>query len=111
MGRKTSVRWLLFEYKGLELVILSKLFKTKELAEKARQKYPDRVRRKRRCGSFLIGGGAARVVPSSPAWQAPCLVPWAESEESQFTFRLSVRGGQENLFMHSRKIRPVLFRA
>jgi len=43
---KTSVRWLLFEYKGLELVILSKPFKTKELAEKARLKYPDRARRK-----------------------------------------------------------------
>jgi len=38
---KSSVRWLLFEYKGLELVILSKPFKTKELAEKARQKYPE----------------------------------------------------------------------
>jgi len=43
---KTSVRWLLFEYEGLELVILSKGFKTKKLAEKARLKYPDRVRRK-----------------------------------------------------------------
>jgi hypothetical protein len=43
---KSSVRWLLFEYKDLELVILSKPFKTKKLAEKARQKYPDSVRRK-----------------------------------------------------------------
>ena len=51
---KTSVRWLLFEYKGLELVILSKPFKTKKLAEKARQKYADRVRRK-------IGIGVMRV--------------------------------------------------
>jgi hypothetical protein len=42
----TAVRWLLFEYQGLELVILSKPFKSKELAEKARLKYPDRVRRK-----------------------------------------------------------------
>jgi len=42
---KTSLRWLLFEYKGLELVILSKPFKTKKLAEKARRKYPDRVAR------------------------------------------------------------------
>ena len=32
---KASVRWLLFEYKGLELVILSKPFKTKKLAEEA----------------------------------------------------------------------------
>ena len=51
---KASVRWLLFEYQGLELVILSKPFKTKELAEKARQKYPERVRRK-------IGIGVVRV--------------------------------------------------
>ena len=51
---KSSVRWLLFEYKGLELVILSKPFKTKKLAEKARLKYPDRVRRK-------IGIGVVRV--------------------------------------------------
>jgi hypothetical protein len=39
MGRKTSVRWLLFENNGLELVVLSKPFKTKKLAEKARLKY------------------------------------------------------------------------
>jgi len=51
---KTSVRWLLFEYKYSELVILSKPFKTKELAEKARLKYPDRMRRK-------IGIGVVRV--------------------------------------------------
>ena len=51
---KSSVRWALFEYKGLELVILSKPFKSKKLAEKARLKYPDRVRRK-------IGIGVTRV--------------------------------------------------
>jgi len=51
---KTTVRWLLFEYKGLELVILSKPFKTKELAEKARLKYPDRIRRQ-------IGIGVVQV--------------------------------------------------
>jgi len=51
---KTSVRWLLFEYKGLELVILSKPFKTKELAEKARQKYPESRAKK-------IGIGVVRV--------------------------------------------------
>jgi len=48
------MRWLLFEYKGLELVILSKPFKTKMLAEKERLKYPDRVRKK-------IGIGLMRV--------------------------------------------------
>ncbi len=51
---KTSGRWLLFEYKGSELVILSKPFKTKKLAEKARLKYPDRERRK-------VGIGVVRV--------------------------------------------------
>jgi Txe/YoeB family toxin of Txe-Axe toxin-antitoxin module len=51
---KTSVRWVLFEYKGLELVILSKPFKTKEQAEKARQNYPEHWARK-------IGIGVVRV--------------------------------------------------
>jgi hypothetical protein len=54
---KTSVRWLLFEYKGFELVILSKSFKSKKLAEKARSKYPDSVGRK-------IGIGVVRVTNS-----------------------------------------------
>jgi hypothetical protein len=43
---KVSVRWLVFEYKGVELVVLSKSFKTKKLAEKARLKYPDQARRR-----------------------------------------------------------------
>jgi hypothetical protein len=47
-------RWALFEYKGRELVILSKPFKTKELAEKARLKYPEPRARK-------IGIGMVRV--------------------------------------------------
>ncbi len=51
---KSSVRWLLFEYQSLELVILSKPIKTKKLAEKARLKYPERERRK-------IGIGVVRV--------------------------------------------------
>jgi hypothetical protein len=51
---KSSVRWVLFEYKGVELVVLSKPFKTKKLVEKARQKYPDRVRSK-------IGIGLMRI--------------------------------------------------
>jgi len=51
---KSSVRWLLFEYQGLELIILSKPFKTKELTEKARLKYPERERRK-------IGIGVVRL--------------------------------------------------
>ena len=53
-----SVRWLLFEYNGLELVILSKPFKTKELAEKARLKYPDRMAR--RIGIGVVRGPSVR---------------------------------------------------
>jgi len=51
---KPTARWVLFEYKCLELVILSKPFKTKELAEKARQKYPEQRARK-------IGIGVVRA--------------------------------------------------
>ena len=54
---KSSVRWFLFEYQGRKLVILSKGFKTKGLAEKARLKYPESVRRK-------IGIGVVRVTNS-----------------------------------------------
>jgi hypothetical protein len=43
---KASVRWLVFEYQGLELVILSKGFKTKKLAEKAWLEYPHHMRKK-----------------------------------------------------------------
>jgi hypothetical protein len=43
--KSSAARWLLFEYKWLELVILSKPFKTKEQAEKERLKYPERERK------------------------------------------------------------------
>jgi len=36
--KTAKLRWVLYEYKGRELVILSKSFKTKALAEKARLK-------------------------------------------------------------------------
>jgi hypothetical protein len=42
---KISVRWVLFEYVEREPKVLSKLFKTKKEAEKARLKYPERRRR------------------------------------------------------------------
>jgi hypothetical protein len=42
---KTIERWLLFKYVGLEFTPLSKPFKTKEQAEKAREKYPERLRK------------------------------------------------------------------
>jgi len=42
---KISERWLLFKYVGLEFTPLSKPFKSKEQAEKARLKYPERERK------------------------------------------------------------------
>ena len=42
---KTTERWLLFKYVGTDLTPLSKPFKTKELAEKARLKFSERERR------------------------------------------------------------------
>jgi hypothetical protein len=44
-GMKTTERWLLFKYVGTDLTPLSKPFKTKELAEKARLKFSERERR------------------------------------------------------------------
>jgi hypothetical protein len=43
-----------FQYVGLEFTPLSKPFKTREQAEKAREKYPERERRK-------IGVGVIRI--------------------------------------------------
>jgi len=51
---KIVERWLLFEYVGLEFTPLSKPFKTKGQAEKAREKYPERLRKK-------IGLGVIRI--------------------------------------------------
>ena len=47
-------QWLLFKYIGGEFTPLSKPFETKQLAEKARQKYPERQRK-------TIGLGVIRV--------------------------------------------------
>jgi hypothetical protein len=43
---KESVRWFLFEYVGRELKTLSRPFKNKTQAEKAREKYPEGERKK-----------------------------------------------------------------
>jgi hypothetical protein len=51
---KTVEQWLLFRYVGLEFTPLSKPFKTKKLAEKEREKYPESERRK-------IGVGVIRT--------------------------------------------------
>jgi hypothetical protein len=42
---KIVEHWLLFKYVGGEFTPLSKPFKTKAEAEKAREKYPERERR------------------------------------------------------------------
>jgi hypothetical protein len=42
---KTTEQWLLFTYVGGEFTPLSRPFKTKQLAEKARSKYPERQRK------------------------------------------------------------------
>jgi len=39
---KIVERWLLFEYVGRELTLLSRPFETKKQAEKAREKYRER---------------------------------------------------------------------
>jgi hypothetical protein len=50
---KNVEQWLLFMYIDGEITFLSKPFKTKQLAEKARLKYPERERKK-------IGVGVVR---------------------------------------------------
>jgi hypothetical protein len=50
---KTIEQWLLFEYVGLDFTPLSKPLKTKEQAEKVRQKCPERLRKR-------IGVGVVR---------------------------------------------------
>jgi hypothetical protein len=42
---KTSQQWLLFKYIAGEFTPLSKPFKTKQLAEKARLKFPEHQRK------------------------------------------------------------------
>jgi hypothetical protein len=52
---KIIERWLLFKYLNGEFTSLSKPFKTKAAAEKARLKYPERER-------GTIGVGVIRIV-------------------------------------------------
>jgi hypothetical protein len=42
---KMREQWLLYRYEGLEFVPLSRPFKTREQAEKARAKYPEKERK------------------------------------------------------------------
>ena len=51
---KTVEQWLLFKYVGGEFTPLSKPFRTKQQAEKARSKYPERERK-------TVGVGVIRL--------------------------------------------------
>ncbi len=55
---KTIEQWLLVKYVGLEFTPLSKPFKTREQAEKAREKYPESLRK-------AIGVGVIRMKKQS----------------------------------------------
>jgi hypothetical protein len=50
---KIVEKWLLYKYVGLEFTPLSKPFKTREQAEKTREKYPESERKK--IGVGVIG--------------------------------------------------------
>jgi hypothetical protein len=56
---KIPEQWLLYKYVGLEFTPLSKPFKTKEAAEKARLKFPERER-------GAIGVGVIRLQKYAP---------------------------------------------
>jgi hypothetical protein len=51
---KVTEQWLLYKYVGSEFTPLSRPFKTKQLAEKMRLKYPERQRK-------TIGLGVIRI--------------------------------------------------
>jgi hypothetical protein len=51
---KTVEQWILFEYIEGQLTPLSKPFKSKKLAEKEREKYPERERRRIALGLIRI---------------------------------------------------------
>jgi hypothetical protein len=56
---KIIEQWLLSEYVGPEFTPLSKPYKTREQAEKAREKYPERLRK-------TIGLGVIRIKKQVP---------------------------------------------
>jgi len=51
--KSAKLRWVLYQYKDRELAILSKPFKTKKEAEKAREKYAEWQRRQIGIGRSL----------------------------------------------------------
>jgi hypothetical protein len=51
---KNVERWVLFKYIGGQITLLSKPFKTKDQAEKARLKLPERERRSVAVGVIRI---------------------------------------------------------
>jgi hypothetical protein len=52
---KTLDQWILFEYVEGQLTPLSKPFKSKKLAEKEHEKYPEHERRKIGLGLIRVG--------------------------------------------------------
>ncbi len=52
---KPIEKWFLYQYIGLQLTPLSKPFKKKEEAEKARDKYPENARKKIGLGVVRLG--------------------------------------------------------
>ena len=56
MAQKTSGRWVVYEFRDGEFIHLSKLFTSKEQAEKAREKMKERPQ------FNFIGVGFVRVV-------------------------------------------------
>jgi len=56
---KIIVQWLLYEYIGGDVTPLSKPFKTKKQAEKARLKHPERERRTIGLGIVRLSEGEA----------------------------------------------------
>jgi hypothetical protein len=70
---KTVEQWLLFKYVGGELTPLSKPFRTKKQAEKAREKYPERFAQdnRARCDSN------AGVTPESLSYSKEFLITFS----------------------------------
>ena len=93
---KIIEQWLLFEYVGLEFTPLSKPYKTREQAEKAREKYPERLRKS-------IGVGVIRIkkLPGRS-------LDGSQSESPRFSRRLPVRF-QDHI--QSRGVRQIRFYA
>ena len=88
---KIVERWLLYKYVGLEFTPLSKPFKTREQAEKAREKYPERLHKTwTRCdpdkeieyaiGTQAVACSRVRAIPFRPGSDGDAAGLWHELE-------------------------------